>query len=321
MTDFPEGIIMDALPDNWINRPTPSGPWSRRCAVSPCMGRECTILETVTLGALFGNPKALLDHVGTVKGLDTAYFCMGFNSKADGPYERSYGPLDKIEVVAIDCDNPQGDRTALDAFRREFASYHYILWETPSSTPERPRFRALLPLDRPLDFSREAMEAIREKFDKWTDEAAVWFDLPIKDKLHTLEVNEGRFTSSWDLMRRAYYLKRKGEVFSEADAERREHKRQEHERLGVRESYGRDGWRKLKKVQAVLASGVNVGERHRVLVSCIGCIKAATSNGQPTYGPAEISAFLDEVFVPDSRGESGEKIKAEFRRRFCAGLD
>lgn len=119
----------------------------------------------------------------------------GYND-AEERYSRCESKLNRFSTVFIDCDNPQSNPNLIEEFKEVLRNYDYYLYETYSSTAERPKFRAIIPLDEELEWTKYAKSAIFNIFSKFADEKASWFYSPTKNKLSTVIHHEGKLFPS-----------------------------------------------------------------------------------------------------------------------------
>lgn len=198
----------------------------------------------------------------------------------------------KMNVVLIDCDNGENnkpytwDKDIIQKFKDDMKNYQYVLWETFSSTPERPKFRALIPLDATLDYTKDVKQAVFQVFRDYADAKASWFFAPDTRHLPTIyNKKDGVLFPSACIRKLAdenASLRRR----FDAEIERRATMRK---LVGNGAEHNPEGWRNLPSVKKCL-EGLHVGERDNSL--CAACF-AMDQNG---YRDA-IPQFLDECFV------------------------
>lgn len=207
----------------------------------------------------------------------------------------------KMNVVLIDCDNDEGDPDILSKFHKDMEGYRYVTWETYSSTKERPKFRALVPLDATIKYDKYVKRAVFKVFSDYTDQRASWFFTPDKGHLHTLQKFDGKPFSSASLLEVANDIRRKDEEF-ERRMEAYSHAR---EKMGVK--FDSSSWRCLPSVKKCL-EGLSSGERQSSL--------AAACYAMSKYGyKSSIPEFLGEVVASGSQ-EEFERMKRELARRY-----
>lgn len=121
---------------------------------------------------------------------------MGYVEGADELFSREESVFTHMSVMMIDCDNKTNDPHIVDKFRDYLANYEYWIYETASSTKEHPTFRAFIPLDRPVRWTRYNKKAIGHLFHLFVDMGASWFEEPLSTKLHTLQHHDGKMFSA-----------------------------------------------------------------------------------------------------------------------------
>lgn len=114
----------------------------------------------------------------------------GYNNERD-TYERKEENITHIDTIFLDVDNPQCDKDILSKFHEEMAKYWHLTYETYSSTMARPKFRAILLLDKPIKWERSVKEAIFNTFKDYADEKASWFFAPSSNKIDTIDLRGG----------------------------------------------------------------------------------------------------------------------------------
>lgn len=91
----------------------------------------------------------------------------GYNDRG-GKYTWAEHNFEWINTILLDVDNPQSFPSLLDKFKCEHAQYDYVLWETASSSVDRPKFRVILLLDKKIPWINEPQkftkDAIRQTF-------------------------------------------------------------------------------------------------------------------------------------------------------------
>lgn len=113
-------------------------------------------------------------------------------------YKRWENQMTKCSTIMIDCDNKNKDPDILNKWHEAMKDYDYIIYETYSSTKELPKFRAIVPLDEEMVWSKHMKMAIVHTFSQFSDEKATWYFAPTRNKLNTFKVNKGtrKFPSS-----------------------------------------------------------------------------------------------------------------------------
>lgn len=211
-------------------------------------------------------------------------------------YPRIESVLDWFSVVVLDCDNDKSnpDTKIIAGFKESMDGYDYLIYETASSTPECPKFRAIVPLDGELQWSKYAKTAIFHRFKGIADFRATWFFSPNTSKLPTVYDHDvGRMFPA-------------RVIDNDIQKMIREDRLKETRNFLLRERFATkakdpNGWRHLPSVKHCL-EGLQVGERDNSL--CAACY-AMDKNG---YREA-ISTFLDECAVD-------EQFKRKWRNRY-----
>ena len=225
----------------------------------------------------------------------------GYNSDL-AEYPRKESEVNRFSSIFIDCDNGKDkdpstwDKDIIEKFKEAMQNYQYMIYETASSTKERPKFRAIIPLDGIMAWSKDAKQAIFQLFKRFADEKASWFYAPTLDKLETIYSHEG----DWFPCRLIYdkiselkklaQQKQSNAILQQIRMARLYH----HQR-------NPNGWRNLPSVKKCL-EGLSKGERDNAL--CAACY-AMDKNG---YRDA-IPQFLDECVVDYS-------FKDKWRKRY-----
>lgn len=216
---------------------------------------------------------------------DSRLVSMGY-AKIDGEYHRGESNFTNISVLFIDCDNPQMDKSIIKRFNDYVANYEHWTYESASSSEERPKFRAIIPLDNEISWTKYTKSAISHLFAMFADDCASWFYEPTRGKQQTLTHHEGRLFPSKVIEN--YVQKMEKEEQERIDAEKlhrmmwkMNHPNQQH---------NPEGWRNLPSVKKCLG-GLCQGERDNSLnAACY----AMNKNGYR----GSIREFLDEVDVP-----------------------
>lgn len=217
----------------------------------------------------------------TDKKDDAQLISNGYNSFED-LYPRSESSFDRVDSILIDCDNPNNDKTILDNFKNETALNEKIIYETASSNEDKPKFRAIIPLDKPIVFDNKLKmshikKAIAKIFKDYTDPKASWFYTPIKSKKDTIKYYPGKPFNSEIILN---YANKIYEL--ECDMNNLYTKQAEY-RKGDNTS-----WRNLPSVKYCFA-GLTVGERDSSInTACYAILK----NG---YSRNDIHDFLSEL--------------------------
>lgn len=222
-----------------------------------------------------------------------------FNGYSDlyDKYPRPEVNLTSASSVFIDCDNPNADPDIMEKWRNLMKDYDWMIYETASSTKERPKFRAIVPLENEIPWNKYTKKAIFQLFDEFADTHASWFFAPTLDKLDTIEENTtGRWMPVDGIMTRANKI-RDDEQIAESIRTLLQMKRELNGGYEKRE----DSWRFLPSVKKCL-EGLHQGERDSSLnAACY----AMDKNGYRDH----IREFLDEVLCDRS-------IKAKFYHKY-----
>lgn len=206
--------------------------------------------------------------------------------------------MDRFSTIMIDCDNPEADIDIMEKFKARMSNWDYMLYETASSTPERPKFRAIIPMDDVLSWSKYVKKAVFNLFSEFADPRASWFYAPTRDKLHTIYENQtGNWFPSKEVLEKANHI----EQMEILETQRRDMAHMRWRLSHPDQQPNPEGWRNLPSVKKCL-EGLHVGERDDSL--CAACY-AMDKRG---YRSA-IPQFLDECYVPS-------EMKAKWRRRY-----
>ena len=231
---------------------------------------------------------------------DCWLFSNGYNDHG-GKYTRAEHNFEWIDTILLDVDNPQGDPSLLDKFKCEHAQYDYVLWETASSSVDRPKFRVILLLDKKIPWINEPQkftkEAILQTFSFWTDDKASWYFTPTKSKLTTFFGNRGKPYPSANITNLVSLNEKLCEAMKPSTASMWDRAN------SSTRSHSSDGWRNLPSVKRCL-EGLRKGERDEAInKACYGM----RENGYAS----EIPRFLDEILVPN---EFRVKFKNKYAR-------
>lgn len=258
-------------------------------------GKECNVMEKKPLQEVLRKTLSLAPE----DKHDCWLISNGYSDKG-GYYTRAEFNFQWIDTILIDCDNDKEnpDPTMLERFKEEHSPYSYFLWETASSTPLCPKFRAIILLDRKIPWINEpekfTKRAIKERFSRWTDDNASWYFTPTKSKVHTFVGHKGvpypsyNITSLVLLYQQVWNATRHTEGFSCSQASPA--------------SNNPDGWRNFKTVKECLGHSLPPHERHDPL------FKACSALALNGYKDA-IPQFLSEVDCPQNH-------KREMLRQF-----
>ena len=223
----------------------------------------------------------------------------GYNDRG-GKYARAEHNFEWIDTILLDVDNPQGDPSLLDKFKREHAQYNYVLWETASSSVERPKFRVILLLDKKIPWINEQQKftknAILQTFSFWTDDKASWHYTPTKSKLATFIGNRGKPYPSANITNLVNLNEKLCEALKPSTAGA-----WDKANISTRQ-HSTEGWRNLPSVKRCL-EGLCKGERDNAInKACYGM----RENGYAS----EIPTFLDEIVVP-------YEFKVKFKNKYA----
>ena len=208
----------------------------------------------------------------------------GYNSDLD-EYPRKESELDKFSSIFIDCDNEASDPDIIEKFKNVMQNFDYMIYETASSTKERPKFRAIIPLDGELEWNKYGKQAIFQLFKRFADEKASWFFTPTLDKLDTIYDHVAGRWFPCEL------ITRKIEELKKIDVQRETNIILQQMRMSRNSAqlHNPEGWRNLPSVKKCL-EGLHVGERDNAL--CAACY-AMDKNGYRS----SIPQFIDECDV------------------------
>lgn len=131
--------------------------------------------------------------LASVKG-EGRLMAMGYNTNYPQIYARKEEFFNEMSVIMIDCDNKKTncDPNIIERFNEYMNNYEFWTYESASSTKECPKFRAIIPLDRPLRWSKHTKKAIGHLFSMFVDDGASWFEEPLRHKLPTIKHHEGK---------------------------------------------------------------------------------------------------------------------------------
>lgn len=222
----------------------------------------------------------------------------GYNDRK-GKYTRAEHNFDWIDTILLDVDNPQKDSSLLDKFKSEYAQYDYLMWQTATSSIERPKFRVILMLDKKIPWVNEPKKftkaAICQNFARWTDDKASWFFTPTKSKVASLFRNRGmpypsaNITNIINLNEKLHDAMKPStaSIWDKANIYTNKH--------------SNASWRNLPTVKHCL-EGLREGERD---VAINKACYAMQKNGYTS----DIPTFLDEIAVPS-------QFKVKFRNKY-----
>lgn len=116
-------------------------------------------------------------------------FHPAYNENEDN-YKRWESQMDRFSTIMIDCDNKNKDPDIINKWYEAMGGYDFIIYETHSSTKEMPKFRAIIPMDEELQWSKNAKSVIFNTFHQFTDDKATWYFAPTRNKLDTIRANK-----------------------------------------------------------------------------------------------------------------------------------
>lgn len=227
---------------------------------------------------------ATLPQYARARKEDSMLVFNGYSDVAgdDESYPRLESCLTVASSVFIDCDNPESDPHILDKWRASMKDYDWMIYETASSTAERPKFRAIVPLESNIPWNKYTKNAILQLFKDFADPKASWFFAPTLDKLNTMEENTvGKWMPPDDIVKRADKLRESDQIAESIMG------LCQISRWGGNRPHREDGWRSLPSVKKCL-EGLHKGERDSSLnAACYAMDKCNYRN--------HIREFLDEV--------------------------
>ena len=214
--------------------------------------------------------------------------------------ERAESNFTEINSILLDCDNEQADKDLITKFMHEHIQLEKVVYQTASSTSEKPKFRVIIPLDEPISLTgnikmRHIKKAVAEIFKKYTDPKASWFFTPTSNKIETIKYYSGQAYKSWNIISLAsnyvgddatnnYYFENKSQY----------------------NNGNNSSWRNLPSVKKCL-DGLIKGERDN-------SINAACYAIQNNFTKADIREFLQEI---PPVGEDFNGVIAKFKRQYC----
>lgn len=272
--------------------------------ISICLdpGREPKFSARVGLEEAFVHLWSDIGNLYEAKG-DGHLIAMGYNSKWE-KYPRLESSFDSISTMFIDCDNAQEDPQLLEKFKDRMKNYEFWTWETPSSTPTRPKFRAIVPLDKAIEWTpRFTKKAIASIFHEYADEGASWFEEPLAPKFDTIFHHEGNLYPSNSLKWKVIALEsEEREKEDERCLAQANHQQWMLRNIAsVTSLRNTEGWRNFSSVKKCL-EGLQKGERDNSLnAACYAMDKKGYRD--------KIGDFLDEVVCDES-------IKRKFRSKY-----
>lgn len=206
----------------------------------------------------------------------------------------------EINSILLDCDNEQADKDLLTKFMHENIQLEKIVYQTASSTPEKPKFRVIIPLDEPISLTgnikmRHIKKAVAEIFKKYTDPKASWFFTPTSNKIETIKYYSGQAYKSWNIISLA-------NNYVGEDAINNSY-------FEVKSQYNNgnnSGWRNFKTVKDCFA-GIVKGERDdKIYDACYAILKH--------FSKVEVREFLDQLF--SEQPQLKKEFEAKFRNQY-----
>ena len=127
---------------------------------------------------------------------DTAHLmAMGYDHTKEVLDDRKEHLFNRMSIMMIDCDNTSKDPEIMTKFNEYLRNYDFWTYESASSnTPEKPypRFRALIPMDSEIEWTRFNKKAIGHLFSMFVDDGASWFYEPTRSKFNTITHHTGK---------------------------------------------------------------------------------------------------------------------------------
>lgn len=283
------------IPDDTPPCPTDDNPPRHELSICTEPGKYAKKATRTTLDDVMNH---LVDAAARQKH-DCYLICAGYNPDAPDAIPRRESEMPMTDTVLIDCDNDDSDPDIIRKFEEENAQIEYHLWETASSTPEKPKFRAIIPLDNPVKYDSATKKAIAQIYAKWQDEAASWFYLPTEDKLPSYRHHKGHLQNTAQLEFLAEKIRTGAQVKLDMTD------------LLLPRRKLRGDWHHLPSVKKVLTNTFTIGRDCAIY----GATFAMTHCG---YGNADIQDFLDEAapVLPDKPGEPASAIINKYRKMF-----
>lgn len=132
------------------------------------------------------------EHTKAIEKGTGSLMAMGYDKTKESLDERKEALFTHMSVMMIDCDNLTYDKDIMRKFEDYLTNYEYWTYESASSTPDRPKFRAIVPLDAEIEWTQFNKKAIGHLFSMFVDEGASWFEEPLLPKLNTIKHHEGK---------------------------------------------------------------------------------------------------------------------------------
>ena len=213
-------------------------------------------------------------------------------------------PGARINTLFIDCDNgihdkPETwDKDIMVKFKEDMKDFNYIIWETYSSTTARPKFRALIPLDKTIKYNKCVKRAVYHMFKDYADSNATWYFAPDIRHLDTVDLHLSDGFKLFESSAIEHIASQLQEEENQRNAINWSFQIHQASR-GIK--HNPEGWRNLPSVKKCL-EGLHVGERDSSLNAACYAMKQ--------YGYKDnIPEFLDEVICDN-------EIKRKFRNRY-----
>ena len=243
------------------------------------------------------------EHTKAIEKGTGSLMAMGYDNTKESLDERKEALFTHMSVMMIDCDNLTYDKDIMNKFSDYLMNYEYWTYESASSTPERPKFRAIVPLDAEIEWTQFNKKAIGHLFSMFVDEGASWFEEPLLPKLNTIKHHEGKLFPSKILSKIIEDLKRQ---YEEAESSRQLNELKFSLYKMRHPEQNASSWRNLPSVKKCL-SGLSKGERDS---SINAACYAMNKNGYVR----NISEFLDEVSMTSNiPREMVNKFKQKYR--------
>ena len=220
-------------------------------------------------------------------------------------YKRWESMMDKFSTIMIDCDNKEQDPHILDRWHERMSGYDYIVYETYSSTPDHPKFRAIIPMDDELQWNKNAKISILQTFHEFADEKATWFFAPTKNKLNTVKSNKSGRKFPSKVLKEKIEALNLIEQINQSQRAIEQSKYEERKSLGMIKEHIRKDYHELPLVQEYFAAVK--GERNST------AHKAACSMFSRGYEEFEIKSMLKEG--PIERRELNQGFQSASRLR------
>lgn len=207
-------------------------------------------------------------------------------NESEQNYKRWESQMDKFSTIMIDCDNKTKDPDIINKWYEAMGGYDFIIYETYSSTKELPKFRAIIPMDEELQWSKNAKIAIFNTFTQFTDDKATWYFAPTRNKLNTVKANNAGRKFPAKLLKEKIDTLNLIEQIQNTQRVLEQSKWEERKEMGLVKERERKDYHELPLVQEYLSSFK--GERNS------SAHKAACSMFARGYSDFEIKSMLSE---------------------------